>query len=337
VLQAIIWRIVSRCVELAQLTGEASLAFPSLGTGAGKADRFETYSTMAAACLDSLRPDSSLRRVLFCFNKPETADIFRLAFLQQRLIRQARGLSGGDEAERAALDANLERLWPALAGLRVNVDKLAALVTALETTPSTQVANCYINNIINSTGVVIGNHAQAIVGTDGQKNQEAGNSHMAQKAQRKTRQSGGVNIRGPAKVSRDLVGRDKVTQNIPAVNITNSTGIAIGHRTRATVTQTSGAPMDEIARAFALIMKPVSALPEGPDRQAAQSAVEGLKIEAAKGAAAKEKNVRKWLDFLAATSAGAWEVAVNTFANPIAGLNTVFKKIAERAKEEQAP
>jgi hypothetical protein len=46
--------------------------------------------------------------------------------------------------------------------------------------------------------------------------------------------------------------------------------------------------------------------------------------------------VRRWFEFLAETSADAWEVAVNTFISPVAGVGTVFKKIAERAKAEKA-
>jgi len=144
VLQAAIWRVVSRCMELAQLNGMSSIAFPSLGTGAGKAERFETHSTMAAACLDAIRPDSSLRKIIFCFNDPSTAETFRRAFLQQRLIRQTRGLVTENESEKIHLADNLSKIWPDLLDFNVNVKKLGELVKQLEQNPSATIINNYI-------------------------------------------------------------------------------------------------------------------------------------------------------------------------------------------------
>jgi O-acetyl-ADP-ribose deacetylase (regulator of RNase III) len=163
VLQATIWQVVSRCVELAQLTREPSLAFPSLGTGSGQADPSETHATMTAACLDALRPDSSLQQVLFCFNSPQTADIFSRVFLQRRIIQQTHGLVVHGEREQAELSANLERLWPLMSNLAVKVDKLVALVETLDARPTVEEANYYIGNIVNSAGVAIGPHSQANV------------------------------------------------------------------------------------------------------------------------------------------------------------------------------
>lgn len=93
VLQATIWRAVSKCIALAQLMGVSSIAFPSLGTGSGAADVWETHSTIAAACLDAFRSDGGLQRVCFCFLKPEESKVFHRAFYQQQLIRELRGLS----------------------------------------------------------------------------------------------------------------------------------------------------------------------------------------------------------------------------------------------------
>jgi hypothetical protein len=42
------------------------------------------------------------------------------------------------------------------------------------------------------------------------------------------------------------------------------------------------------------------------------------------------------MNFLADTAPDAWEVAVEMFTNPIKGVGTVFKKIADKAKSEQA-
>ncbi len=120
--------------------------------------------------------------------------------------------------------------------------------------------------------------------------------------------------------------------DITVGDISQSTGIAIGRNAHASVTS-GGATPEEIARAFAILRAKVDALPAGPDKQAAQSAVNGLQAEAAKGDQASESNVEKWFRFLAQTAPDAFEVAVATFTNPIAGLGLAFKKIAERAKE----
>ena len=91
-----------------------------------------------------------------------------------------------------------------------------------------------------------------------------------------------------------------------------------------------------MARAFAVRSRVVNAMPDGPDKRAAQGAVGGLKVEASQGPAGDKKRVRKWLNFLAETSADDWEAAESTSAYPSAGLDLAFKKIAERAKAETA-
>ena len=123
--------------------------------------------------------------------------------------------------------------------------------------------------------------------------------------------------------------------NIKVGDISNATGVAIGHGAQATVTQ-GGASAEEIAKAFAAITQKVNALPDGPSKTMAQTAVQGLEAEAKKGDKADEKAVGDWFNFLAQTASDAFDVAVTTFANPIAGVGMVFKKIAEKAKEEKA-
>jgi len=150
---------------------------------------------------------------------------------------------------------------------------------------------------------------------------------------KQTQMSGGVTIEGGAQIGGDFVEGDKIDKSIKVGDITGSTGVAIGHGVHLAVTQmTNGVSPIEIAQAFALMMEKVNALPEGPDKEKAQSAVEGLKVEAGKGKTAEEKNVREWFNLLAVTSLEAWEVALNFFINPIAGVSTVFKKIAKRAR-----
>lgn len=118
-------------------------------------------------------------------------------------------------------------------------------------------------------------------------------------------------------------------------DISGGTGFAIGPGAQATVTQTGGATADEIARAFHTLQQKVGALPEGPNKSVAQNAVQALEAEARKGEQATETQVQKWMKFLADTAPDAWEVAVDMFTNPIKGVGTVFKKIADKAKSEQ--
>lgn len=125
------------------------------------------------------------------------------------------------------------------------------------------------------------------------------------------------------------------SEGIHVGDISGGTGFAIGQGAQAIVTQTSGAAADEIARAFSALHQKVSALPEGLDKSVAQNAVQALEAEAHKGEQAAESQVQKWMNFLAETAPDAWEVAVDMFTNPIKGVGTVFKKIADKAKSEQ--
>jgi hypothetical protein len=119
-------------------------------------------------------------------------------------------------------------------------------------------------------------------------------------------------------------------------NISQSTGVAIGRSAQANIAQTSGASAEEIGKAFAAITAKVNSMPDGPDKSVAASAVQALKEEAQQGKKASETKVNKWFGFLAEAAPDAFEVAVATFANPIAGLGLAFSKVAERAKQERS-
>jgi hypothetical protein len=116
-------------------------------------------------------------------------------------------------------------------------------------------------------------------------------------------------------------------------NITGSTGVVIGENNQVTVSQ--GLSGEEIAKLFSAITEKVSAISEGPEKTMAETAVQGLKEEAGKGDDADESKVSKWMNFLAQTAYDAFEVAVATFVNPIAGLGVAFKKVADRARQEK--
>jgi hypothetical protein len=93
-----------------------------------------------------------------------------------------------------------------------------------------------------------------------------------------------------------------------------------------------GADLAAIAQAFEELKKALEKVPEGPKKAMAAQAVEGLKEEAEKGEDAEEENVVQWFECLALMLPDIGEVAIRTFLNPIDGLSTVFRKVAEKAK-----
>lgn len=110
----------------------------------------------------------------------------------------------------------------------------------------------------------------------------------------------------------------------------NGSNIVVGNNNRVSVTR--GASAEEIAQAFSILFAAVQTKPESPEKVMAQTAVQGLEAEASKGEEAQEGNVQKWIDILMNMAPDIWEVAVDTFTNPVKGLSTVFKKVAEKAK-----
>jgi hypothetical protein len=130
-------------------------------------------------------------------------------------------------------------------------------------------------------------------------------------------------------------GNRVVDNSIKVGDINNAKGVAIGHNAKVTITENSGASADEIAKAIVLILQKVNEMHDGPSKIIAQTAVQGLETEAKKGEQAKEENVSGWFQSLAQMAPDIWDVAVDTFINPIKGLSTVFQKIAKRAKEEK--
>jgi hypothetical protein len=125
------------------------------------------------------------------------------------------------------------------------------------------------------------------------------------------------------------------SDNITIGNISGGTGFAIGTKAKAVVTQNTDKNLDQIGKAFEAILQVVQAMPEGTEKNVAENAVQALQEEAHKGDRADEGKIQKWVKFLSETAPDAWEVAVNTFANPISGISTVFKKIADKAKAER--
>ncbi len=90
------------------------------------------------------------------------------------------------------------------------------------------------------------------------------------------------------------------------------------------------ADLDEI---FRKLDQKAESLPAGEARNQVEEALKGLKSEASKGQKADEEKIQKWFKFLAKMAPDIFEVAVASFINPIQGLSTAFKKIADRARQ----
>jgi hypothetical protein len=146
-------------------------------------------------------------------------------------------------------------------------------------------------------------------------------------------EKGGVVVGASIGDGQQIGGQRQYGDSIHVGDIKDSSNVAIGKGNRITVTQ--GASAEEIARAFSTLLQAVQAKPESPEKVLAQTAVQGLEAEAAKGEDADEGKVQTWFDHLGNMAPDILEVAVDTFTNPIKGISTVFKKVAERAKAEK--
>jgi len=91
-----------------------------------------------------------------------------------------------------------------------------------------------------------------------------------------------------------------------------------------------------IEKLFTELNQRIEKMEDGVEKTIAQTTVQGLKEEAEKGDKADETKVQKMFKSLLNVAPDAWDVAVATFMNPVAGVGMAFKKIAERAKAEQA-
>jgi hypothetical protein len=132
------------------------------------------------------------------------------------------------------------------------------------------------------------------------------------------------------KVMGDKVGGDKITVG----DISGSTGVAIGRGAQATVTQGLGG--EDIARLFAEIYQQIEARPEDPDvdKEELTETVQKVQEEAAKGEEANPNKVERWLRFLGSMAPDILDVTVACLTNPVAGVATAIRKIAENAQAE---
>jgi hypothetical protein len=134
------------------------------------------------------------------------------------------------------------------------------------------------------------------------------------------------------KVLGDKVGGDKITVG----DISRSTGVAIGRGAQATVTQGLGG--DEIARLFAEVYQQIKTRSEDPDvdKEELTETVQKIQGEVARGEEANPHKVERWLKTLAGMADDIFEVTVACLTSPAAGVATVIRKVAQKAKEEAA-
>ena len=93
---------------------------------------------------------------------------------------------------------------------------------------------------------------------------------------------------------------------------------------------------DELARLFAGVYQQIKERPEDPDidKEELAETVKKIEKEAAKGEEANPNKVERWLKFLGGMALDILEVTAACLANPVAGVTTAIRKIAEKVKVE---
>lgn len=126
---------------------------------------------------------------------------------------------------------------------------------------------------------------------------------------------GGAYIEGGVTVSGgDFVGRDQVVYG----------------------DKVHGGAGNELARLFSGVYRQIEERPEDPDvdKEDLAETVQKIEQEAAKGDEANPTKTERWLRFLGQMAPDILDVTVACLTSPIAGVATVIRKIAEKAKEE---
>jgi Ternary complex associated domain 2 len=90
----------------------------------------------------------------------------------------------------------------------------------------------------------------------------------------------------------------------------------------------------EMEKLFKRIHKEMKARPEDPKVSKAklENQVKKIEAEAAKGAAADQTKLERWIKALAKMAPDIVDVMAASLAGPVAGFTVVFKKIVERAR-----
>ncbi len=150
----------------------------------------------------------------------------------------------------------------------------------------------------------------------------------------------------------DFVGRDKIVhgdevrgdkvmggkagRDIYHVSHVSGTGVAIGPGAQATASQAGGG--QDLVKLFAEIYQKIEDRPEDPnvEKEELVGTVEKIQKEVAKGEQANPTWVERRLKTLALMAPDIFEVTVACLTHPLAGIATIIRKVAEKAKAEES-
>lgn len=150
----------------------------------------------------------------------------------------------------------------------------------------------------------------------------------------------------------DFVGRDKIVhgdevrgdkvtggkagRDIYHVSHVSGTGVAIEPGAQATASQAGGS--QDLVKLFAEIYQEIEDRPEDPnvDKEELVGTVEKIQKEVAKGEQANSTWVERRLKTLALMAPDIFEVTVVCLTHPLAGIATVIRNVAEKARAEES-
>ena len=114
----------------------------------------------------------------------------------------------------------------------------------------------------------------------------------------------------------------------------DGSNIIAGNNNR--ITQSRGIQGNEIAKLFAIIYQKIEVRPEDPkvDKEEITQAVQRIEQETTKGEEANPDKFERLLKTVGGMAPEIGEVILATLTSPAAGIATVIRKIAEKAKAE---
>jgi len=161
---------------------------------------------------------------------------------------------------------------------------------------------------------------------------------MSKKKETRIETDGGAYIGGKVEIhGGDFVGRDKIVHGDEiTVGGVGGENIALAAGRRAGAEAVQGVGGQDLAALFAQVYRQIEARPEDPDvdKEELTETVQKVEGEAAKGEEANPRKVERWLRFLGEMAPDILEVTAACLTNPAAGVATVIRKVAEKAKAE---
>jgi hypothetical protein len=135
---------------------------------------------------------------------------------------------------------------------------------------------------------------------------------------------GGVNTDGG-----DFAGRD-----MSKVGPVSNSTFAVGRGAQATSSQ--GVSGQELAALFESVRRHIESRPETPDvdKEELRETVQRIEAEAGKGEEASSGKVQRWLKLLADAAPDILEVTAASLINPVAGVASAIRSVAERVLRE---